>query len=164
MKLSRLLFAAVMFLGLSALLPSRADALLCVGCSCTASVSSLSFGNYNPLAAQDTTAMGTVRVNCTLILGVAGAVTVDLSPGTSGSYSVRTLLNGPSSLSYNLFTDNTHRQVWGNGTGQTGDVTLTYLAGILSVDLSAPIYGNIRAGQNVPAGSYSDTITVTITY
>ncbi|KRC81574.1 spore coat U domain-containing protein [Sphingomonas sp. Root241] len=132
-------------------------------CSCTVTASGVSFGNYNVVNASPTDSTGTVRVQCTLLVALAGSFTVDLSTGSSGTYAQRTLRNGPSVLDYNLYTDVARTQIWGNGSGGSFRITRNFTA-LLSVDQTMTVYGRIRAGQNVPAGSYSDTIIVTVTY
>ena len=132
-------------------------------CSCTVTATGVSFGNYNVLTATPNDATGTVRVVCTLLLDLGGSFTVDLSQGSSASYTARTLRNGANSLTYNLYTDAARAQIWGNGTGGSTRVTQNF-AGLLLVDRSYTVYGRIPARQNVRSGGYSDTIIVTVTY
>lgn len=132
-------------------------------CSCSVTATSVNFGIYNPLSSVANDSTGTVRVVCTLTVALPGSFTVDLSTGGSGSYAARKLRNGTSNLLYNLYTDTTHTQVWGNGTGGSVEVSRTF-SGLLAIDRSLTIYGRIAAGQNVPAGTYNDTILVTVTY
>lgn len=132
-------------------------------CSCTASATALNFGNYDPLSGADDDSTGVVDVRCTLAVALSGSFTVNLSTGGSGSYTARRLQNGSSHLLYNIYTDSTRSQVWGNGTGGSAQVSRSF-AGLLLVDRSLTVYGRIAAGQNVPAGSYGDTILVTVTY
>ncbi|MBL0914545.1 MAG: spore coat protein U domain-containing protein [Sphingopyxis sp.] len=132
-------------------------------CSCTVSATGVSFGSYNMLTATPNDAAGSVRVICTLLLDLAGSFTVDLSTGASNSYGARTMRSGANSLTYNLYTTAGRTQVWGNGTGGSTRVTQSF-SGLLLVDRTIPIYGRIPAGQNARAGSYSDTIIVTVTY
>ena len=102
-------------------------------------------------------------MRCTLLVALAGSFTVDLSTGSSGTYAQRTLRNGPSVLEYNLYTDVARTQILGDGSGGSSRITRSFTA-LLSVDQTITVYGRIRSGQNVPAGSYSDTIIVTVTY
>jgi spore coat protein U-like protein len=99
-----------------------------------------------------------VTVNC--LLGLAN-VTLSLSTGGANSYAPRAM-TGPSSLSYNLFTDAMDTHVWGDGSGSTSTVPLTF--GILAPPATVTVYGAIPANQSALAGSYSDTIVVTATY
>lgn len=165
MNVRHLMFAIAMLAGALMFAPSPAKAA-CAPlslCTCTVTATGVSFGNYNVVNAAPTDSTGTVRVRCTLLVALAGSFTVDLSTGSSGTYAQRTLHNGPSSLDYNLYTDVARTQIWGNGSGGSFRVTRNFTA-LLSVDQTVTVYGRIRSGQNVPAGSYSDTIIVTVTY
>jgi spore coat protein U-like protein len=64
---------------------------------------------------------------------------------------------GTADLDYNLYSDAARLIVWGDGVSAS-DVS----ASGTSVDL--PIYGRIPARQNVKAGVYVDTITITVSY
>lgn len=132
-------------------------------CSCTVSATSVAFGNVNPVSSGNVDATGDIRVTCTLLLDLAGSYTIDLSSGSSASYNPRAMKNGASTLQYNLYTSAARSQVWGNGTGGSVNVTNNFAA-LLSVDQTTTVYGRIPAGQNVPAGTYADTIVVTVTF
>jgi spore coat protein U-like protein len=136
--------------------------------TCSASATGPAFGVYNPLNATPTYANSTVQVTCTLLSG--GSTTVNLvssySAGASGSYALRRMLSGANTLNYNLYYDAAYTQIRGDGTGgsQTGGATLNLTPGNPTQTASGTIYGRIPAGQDVAAGSYADTIVVTITY
>jgi spore coat protein U-like protein len=70
-------------------------------------------------------------------------------------------MGGPERLAYNLFTPPSFSTVWGDGSG--GSQTQTNLV-TRTNPWNATIYGRLPAGQNVPVGSYSDVITVTIEF
>jgi len=161
----RYLLVAMALLGATIIAPQPAHAACnpLSACSCTVTTAGISFGNYDPLSQVDNGSTGTIRVFCTLILSLAGSFTIDLSTGSSGSYSQRTLKNGASSLAYNLFSDSAYGQIWGNGTGGSTQVSQSFTS-LLIVDRSFTVYGRIPAGQNVSAGAYADTIIVTVTY
>jgi spore coat protein U-like protein len=143
--------------------PARAECAPLSFCSCTVATTDVAFGNYDPFGSANTDGTGSVTVSCTLLAALAGSYTISLSTGSSGNYSARALTNGGSTLQYNLYSDPARSQVWGNGSGGSLKVTRTF-AGLLFVEFSNTVYGRIVAGQNVPAGSYDDTIFVTITY
>jgi len=136
--------------------------------SCTVSATGPAFGIYNPLSGTPTYANGTVTATCTLLSG--GTTTVNLvssySTGSSGIYSNRTMVSGASLLNYNIYFDAAYSQIRGNGTGgsQTGSASLTLTPGNRTGQAQGTLYGRIPAGQDVPAGSYLDTIVVTVTY
>ena len=88
--------AGVGFLA-AGLAPTQGQAL-CVGCTCTTTATGMNFGAYNLLSPSNLQSSGSIRVQCTLVLAVAGSYTIELSPGSSGTYAQRTLRNGASSL------------------------------------------------------------------
>lgn len=136
---------------------------------CSVSVTGVAFGTYDPLVTTPATSTGNVQVRCIHTGGGASRAnyTVDLSTGGSNVYAQRTMRSGSAALNYNLFTDATYSQVWGNGTGGSARVANSLLVnpGNFSQNvISHPIYGRIPAQQAVDTGTYSDTIVVTLTF
>jgi spore coat protein U-like protein len=122
---------------------------------CTVTATNLAFGNYTGAVNNSTS---TVSVNCTS----GTAYTVGLSTGLATGASVTNRsMTGPGSalLHYGLYTNSGHTINWGNtsgtnwvsGTGNGSTQPLT-------------VYGQISAGQHSTPGSYTDTITVSVTY
>ena len=160
--LSALIFAALFFL-----YPAESRAS-CVGLGCTCEVtgSALTFGTYNPLAPGPLDAVGNISVRCSaLVLGAVVSYDVALSPGMSGVYGARAMQSGGDALSYNLYLDAARSQVWGDGTGGTGQAANAYLLDVLFFRVTDfPVYGRLPAGQNAPAGAYSDTLFATVIF
>jgi spore coat protein U-like protein len=125
---------------------------------CTVSATSVVFGTYDRLTPSDLTALGGVTVTCT----AAGPIAVLLSAGGSGSFAPRRMMAaGNFSLSYNLYLDQFCSRIWGNGTGGSQSLTTTSAASSMPFQ----IFGRIPAQQTtVRAGSYSDTIMVTVSF
>ena len=100
------------------------------------------------------TASGTENVN----------VVVTFSPG-SGTFVTRTMSNGVSTLNYNLYKDAARTQVRGDGSGATvtGTASFTLTNAQPSGSASGTIYGRAFGGQNVTAGNYSTTTSITVT-
>lgn len=152
---------AVMKVGLWAcatllLLPLPAQATLI----CLISTVPVLFGTYDVFALSPLDSTGSVTYSCTLVLG--GTITIDLSRGNAASFQPRQMRQGSASLNYNLYRDAGATQIWGDGTGGTvryGPVTPPE-----SSPTTVPIFGRILPGQDVPIGSYSDTITATINF
>lgn len=137
-------------------------ALLLGGCAsahaaCTLSVVGLNFGTYNTFNALDTKIATTMDVACS----ANTPYTVSLSSG-SGSFAQRTLTNGTHLLAYNLYLDSAYLGVWGDGSSGTG--TASGMGTGISKKTTFTVYGRVPAGQNAYVGSYSDTITVTVTF
>ena len=122
----------------------------------------LAFGAYDPVsanAASDLDSSGTIAVTCTN--GASAAITLgqgaNAAGGSTDAAPLRQMNDGGlNNLSYNLYTDNSYATVWDISTG----VAYT---GTGAAD-SVTVYGRVSAGQNVPAGSYSDTVVATITF
>lgn len=122
--------------------------------------SAVFFGSYSVFTATDTTGVGTFSVqDCS---GKASSFTAALSSG-SGPVAARTmtLIGGTDKLQYNLYTSSTFTTIWGDtagfmvsGTGATGPTSNTPVA----------IYDRIPAEQDVSAGTYTDSITLTISF
>jgi spore coat protein U-like protein len=123
--------------------------------NCLISGNTLAFGAFTGIAAAAT---ATLSVTCTNTTGY----NIGLNAGTgTGATVINRLLTGPSSatLAYALFQDSGHLLNWGqtvgtdtvSGTGNGSAQTLT-------------IYGLVLASQFPAPGSYSDTVTATITY
>lgn len=121
--------------------------------SCTITAAALAFGAYTGAAVV----LGTsnLTINCTNL----ASYSVGLSTG-SGSFTTRTMTNGTSTLGYNLYTTAGDTVVWGDGTGSTAQVTGTGSGSNQTIAVN----GKIPAGETSLTGTYTDTITATITY
>jgi spore coat protein U-like protein len=131
--------------------------------SCVMTTAPIVFGAYAPAFANLSApldATGSVSVTCTS--GATTMITLDQGAhdgGGSPAIPQRRMLSGTVDfLSYGLFSGSVTGSIWANtvatgvgGTGNGAQQTLT-------------VYGRIPAGQNVPAGSYQDTVTATVTY
>jgi spore coat protein U-like protein len=164
MRISRIVLLAV---GLAAVaLPARAagtataqfDVTATVLENCAVSASNLAFGNYAANSGAATTASTTLQVTCTSNL----AYTIALDGGTTTSTVAARAMKDSAShqLSYGLYTSGAYSTIWGDGSGATQTVAGT---GNGSAQPHT-VYGRIPASQYVVAGSYSDRITVTVSY
>jgi spore coat protein U-like protein len=66
-------------------------------------------------------------------------------------------------LQYNLYTTPSLNVVWGDGTAGTSTIRLKNVKR-QKPPVVTKIYGRIPARQDVRAGAYRDTLTVTITW
>lgn len=153
--------------GLAAASPIEADAATATASiavsavvlnACAVVASPLAFGNYNPTSATATTGTTTIVVTCTT--GVP--FTVALNQGANGaSVTTRQMKLGATAnvLNYGLFQDSGHATNWGQTAGtDTQGTTAT------ATPTTYTVYGQINAGQNVPSGTYNDTVQVTVNY
>ena len=129
--------------------------------ACTVTTVSVAFGAYDPQSAAPDDSAGTIVVTCRI---PDPPPNVALSTGGSGPYFPRSMTNGPWTLNYNLYTTAARTVIWGNGSGGTQTVNPP---GVLSPPnriYTATVYGRIPALQNVGAGTYGDTVIVTVTW
>jgi spore coat protein U-like protein len=128
-----------------------------VSANCIVSASALSFGTYDPLSASAATSTSTISVRCTL--DTPYSIALDAGTGSGATVSARKMSKGGDTLSYSLFQDGSHLNVWGQTAG-----TNTLGGTGTGSDVEHTVYGRIPAGQNVRTGAYADTITVSVDY
>lgn len=123
--------------------------------NCNITGGTIDFGTYT--IGQTTDLVGEGGLDYT---GCAGATpTVELDGGREGNVSARKMSNGANRLPYQLYADSSRKTIWGTGTAARGPSTLNANgAGTLTV------WGKIAGSQSVPAGTYTDTIAVTMTF
>jgi spore coat protein U-like protein len=124
----------------------------------------VNFGLYNPLTPTANVATGTVTMTCVVLIGLFESWTIELSPGNSNNFTTRKMLNGASPLSYNLYTSAAYSNVWGDGSGTTAIISGNALLSIGTSVYPYTVYGRIPAGQDSAAGSFLDTIVVTLNF
>lgn len=126
--------------------------------SCDVVASTLAFGNYDPVAASNLDAETTFSVVCTN--GTPYNVGMSLGSGAGAAMSERrmTRSGGTQTLDYTLYQDSNRSILWGNtGTDR--------LAGTGSgTPATIHLYGRVPMQQASPAGAYSDTIVITVSW
>jgi spore coat protein U-like protein len=126
--------------------------------SCVVSANPLSFGSYDPTSATPLDASTTLSVLCTV--GSSFTVGLNAGTGTGSTVTARKMTNGANTLNYALYQEAARANNWGNTPGT--DTPPATTAPVLATALT--VYGRIPAGQNVAAGGYTDTVTVTVNY
>ena len=119
------------------------------------SVTDLDFGTSGLLnAAVDATA--TISLRCT----ENASYDIGLDGGGTGDTSARQMSDGSgNTVDYQMYQDAARTVAWGNVVG-----TDTKSGTGTGVDDSHTIYGRVPAQATPPAGTYTDTVTVTVTY
>jgi spore coat protein U-like protein len=132
--------------------------------NCTIQTTSLAFGVYDPVganAADPLDGSAELEIRCTK----GASTTIALDPGQHASASAGTTRAMSSStatahLSYELYRDAGRTAVWGDAPGAIlhagiapGAVTRRYA-----------VLGRIPAAQDVPAGTYVDTVVATVNF
>ena len=127
-----------------------------VTANCTISAGALAFGNYVPQSQTLTTAALTVTCTNTTTYNVG----LDGGIGSQSSGYTRYMTGpGSSQIPYHMFSDSGRSTDWGNtvgtdtvaGTGTGSAQTMT-------------VYGTIYTSHYATPGTYTDTVTATITY
>jgi len=126
--------------------------------ACDITANDLSFGNYSAISGSNVDATSTLDVTCTTSTSYVIALNVGTTSG--GAFTGRLMTDGSNTLDYNLYTSTARTSVWGDGTGATLTVSGTGNGSLQSLT----VYGRVPASQNVPVGSYADTVTATISF
>jgi spore coat protein U-like protein len=120
-------------------------------------INSLSF-TYDPVVANassgsNATSTATFGLACTS----GDSITIGLSLGAQPTGTQRYMIDsGTDKLSYNLYSDSGYSTAWNESStvSDTGaGATTTYT-----------VYGSIPKGQNEPAATYNDTVSIDVTY
>jgi len=130
-----------------------------VEAACTISATGVSFGAYDVYNASPTDSTGSITYRC----GNSDKdITITISKGTSSTFSPRTLKKVSESLDYNLFRDAGYTLIWGDATPGTSTYFIKNPPN--NTDVVLTVYARVPATQDVSAGSYSDSVVVTIEY
>ncbi len=133
--------------------------------TCLLSVTTnVAFGSYDAIGTNHVTplyATGVVQVVCSY--GAAYTVALDqgtnAASGSTNAIPLRQMASGSYRLPYFFYQDSGHTTVWGNTVGTSVSATGT------NAYVNETVYGAIAAGQiAAAAGSYTDTVTVTVSY
>ena len=143
-------FPRAWLLGLAGLLVATPLA----AATCGLNTQGANFGSYDFQSSQNLDGVGHITVVC----DTETTYTIALSPGLTGTFTSRIMQSGSHQLHYNLYVDLAHSGVWGDGTGNSMVVSGS------GTNVSYSIYGSIPAGQNPYVGSYSDVVTVTLSF
>ena len=121
------------------------------------SVSGVAFGVYDVESPAPLDSNGAIRLDCN---GAAFTVTVDLGRGNAPTYNPRFMLSGVERLYYNLYVDAARTSIWGDATGGTSRFGAFNPPNVIDL----VVYGRIPALQDLPPGTYGDTIVITVNF
>jgi spore coat protein U-like protein len=127
--------------------------------ACDVQATNHAFGAYSPSSSTALDATSTLSVYCT----AGTAYSLAMNVGTAGgTFTGRKMLSGSNELVYNLYTSAARSTVWGDGSGATATIGGAGV-GLLTA-VTHTVYGRIGVNQDANPGSYSSTITVTLTF
>jgi spore coat protein U-like protein len=130
--------------------------------TCSATAATLAFPNYTPGGGAQI-GNTTISVKCTK--NTPFTVALNAGSTTGDAFAQRLMGSGANTLQYNLFTTSGLATIFGDGTGGTATVPGTGLG--VATAASVQVFGQVpdsATNQSAIAGSYSDTITVTVIY
>ncbi|MBT4879924.1 MAG: spore coat protein U domain-containing protein [Alphaproteobacteria bacterium] len=130
--------------------------------SCQVTANDLSFGSYDPIGVNATNNLNSssnIQLTCT----VGTTYDVGLNQGTTsgGTTTTRKMkaANGSDTLNYKLFQNSSRSINWGNSPGSD-----TKSGTSSGTNETITVYGAVLSGQVIDNDTYSDVITVTVTY
>lgn len=131
--------------------------------NCVIDPEPLAFGEYFP-GAGPVDAESTISVSCSN--GTPYTLSLDYGTAPDGSAEARRMSNGEKTLEYQLYVDAARTVPWAAGTPD-GVVAGEGVGMGEDTTRAIPVFGRVLdtpSNQSVPEGSYSDVITVTITF
>ena len=136
-----------------------------VTASCTINASTLNFGTVAGTVLATTLQSGSTTVAVTCTNSSPYSIAMDNGQNVSGAQ--RRMANGGNFINYNLYTDSAHTYPWTTATSSTTCTTTNdcFLGTGNGSSQTVNIYGTVPATSTAPTpGTYSDTVTMTITY
>lgn len=137
-----------------------------VNTNCMVNSPTLTFAAVDPTAGVDSTGSAVLAVQCT-----KSTTLTDIKLGPGGHQlpgGARQLNNGSNYVVYGLFTDAAYTTPWGDSaTTGIGNALSSGFAAFSSVATpqTFTVYGRVQAAsQDVPAGTYTDSVAVTVDF
>ncbi|WP_280816185.1 spore coat U domain-containing protein [Variovorax sp. TBS-050B] len=126
----------------------------------------LDFGSHGVLNANidGTTAVsgtGSIQVQCTNGTPYEIGLNAGANPTTAGDVNTRRMTNSGAFVAYQLYRDAGRTLVWGNTTGAGGNTVSKTADGTVQ---SAQVFGRVPPQTTPAAGTYLDTVVITVTY
>jgi spore coat protein U-like protein len=153
--MNRLIIICLSLLGL---LPVEGFAFVC-----NVATTPVNFNTYDVFSSVPNDSNGSISITCNNPEQKPFSVLITISSGNAGVFTPRQMRHatGLDRMNYNLFIDPSRTAIWGDGTGSTSAVTEIVTR---SIALNETIYGRVPTQQNLRVGTYSDTLTVTVTW
>lgn len=162
-----LLVAAPAFAGLAS---TNVSVSASIANNCTITNAAVAFGSYDPIvtnAASSLVGSGTVTITCTK----GATTTISLGLGNQASGSQRRMTDGvPNYMNYELYQPPNNTP--GTACSYAGPTVWGTSGANLFTPAAAPnknartynICGEVAAGQDLPAGSFTDTVVATVNF
>jgi spore coat protein U-like protein len=129
---------------------------LTITSSCVISANPLNFGSSGVLSA---TVAQSTTLNVTCTNTTPYSIGLDAGNATGSTVNARLLSSGTANVSYQLYSDTGRTTVWGNTIG-TNTISGTGSGSVQSLT----VYGAVPAQTTPAAGSYTSTVTMSVTF
>ena len=127
--------------------------------NCTISTIAVGFPAYDPIvthaSAADDSTSGSVTIACTKNT----SATIGLGQGGSYLGGTNRMTDGTNFLTYALYQNSTHATAW-----TTSGVGLMSVVPTSKAPVSYTVYGSIPGNQDLPAGTYNDTVVASVNF
>ena len=118
----------------------------------------IGFGVYDTITGAEVNGTGTISIACTK--GTVATVALDNGANhASASGTQRAMKSGSNFLNYDIYQDSAFGTFWGTATNAEVEPAAPSAAAV-----SFTAYGKIPSGQDIPQGSYADTVGVTVSF
>lgn len=124
---------------------------------CTVTATNINFGNYDITSTTNATSTGTITVTCSNDTNVVISIGQSIYGGINPRKMKHTIYND--FLNYNIYQNAGMTIIWGDGTNGTSPMIVNRIGR----NKTYTYYGVLFAGQDVSAGNYTDSLTVTVT-
>jgi len=123
-------------------------------CEISTAPTELNFGTHGVLS-TNVDSLSTISVTCT----TDAPYNIGLNGGASGNINARTMTDGADFVGYQLYQESARTTVWGDTVG-----TNTMASSGTGDEQYFSVYGRVAPQTTPPAGTYNDSVTVTVTY
>lgn len=153
---------SLVYAALALLAPSISDA--CVSINLTAS--DVNIGQYNTLAGSAIGSTLSIHLECQadgLLPTIALPFSVGVSSANSGGADTKVMSGVRYNLLYGIYTSPNQVTPWG-ASGSSNAVSGLFPSALLPEPQVMTGYVSVPARQNVPSGSYTDSLTLTLEF
>jgi spore coat protein U-like protein len=127
-------------------------------CSWVTNPTNVTFGNYSVFGSTSVVSTSSYIFRCT----PNTSATLTFTTGGAGTYFPRRF-GGASGLTYNIYDDAATTVVIGDGSGGTTSRVI-FNSTPKDKDYDDVVYGKVLEGADIPAGTYTDSITATLSW
>lgn len=131
------------------------DVTMTITAQCLVTGGTMTFPDTGGIISANVDTSANLTVQCTATTPYT--IALDAGGGSGATTATRKMISGGNSLNYTLYQDSARTTVWGT----TGSALLSGTG--TGAAQTIPVYGRVPT-QVVQAGSYADTVQITVSY